>query len=236
MRRDARVVRRVAGLGVAARRPPARLARDCEPGLHLDHVGRLHGGLHAAARSALVGDDPRHHRHRLADPHLFDRVHARGDRLRVRPLLLVPEPVRRVHARARPRLELPRDVRRLGRRRSLFVPAHRLLVPEEVGLRRRQEGVHRQSNRRLRLRARGAAAVCPLRHRRFPGGGPGGVDAQPGDGIQHRVLDHAAAVCRRDRKVGADPALHLAARRHGRSDAGVGPHSRGDDGDRRACT
>ena len=51
-------------------------------------------------------------------------------RLRVRALLLVPEPVRRVHAAARARRELPGDVRRLGRRRPLLVPAHRLLVPE----------------------------------------------------------------------------------------------------------
>ena len=29
-------------------------------------------------------------------------------------------------------VELPRDVRRLGGRRALFVPAHRLLVREEV--------------------------------------------------------------------------------------------------------
>ena len=40
----------------------------------------------------------------------------------------------------------------------------RLLVSEEVGRRRRQEGVHRQSHRRLRVRPRRAAAVRPLRH------------------------------------------------------------------------
>ena len=78
-------------------------------------------------------------------------------RLRVRAVLLVPESVRGVHARARARLELPRDVRRLGGRRPLFVPADRLLVSEEVGVRRRQEGVHRQPHRRLRVRARRAA-------------------------------------------------------------------------------
>ena len=41
---------------------------------------------------------------------------------------------------------------------------------------------------------------------------------------------HAAAVRRRDRQVGADPALRLAAGRDGRSDAGLGADPRGDDG------
>ena len=76
---------------------------------------------------------------------------------RVRALLLVPEPVRVVHAGAGARLELPGDVRRLGRRRPLLVPADRLLVQEEVGLRRRQEGVRRQPHRRLRVHPRHAA-------------------------------------------------------------------------------
>ena len=147
----------------------ARVARDRPAGLHLDHVRRLQRRLHAAARSAVGGDDPGRHRHRLADPHLLDRLHARGERLGVRPLLLVPEPVRRVHARARARLELPGDVRRLGRRRPVLVPADRLLVSEEIGVGRRQEGVHRQPHRRLRLHPRRAAAVRPLRHGRFSG-------------------------------------------------------------------
>ena len=107
----------------------------------------------------VVGDDPRHHRHRHADPPVLDGVHARGVGRRVRALLLVPEPVRRVHARAGARRELPGDVHRLGRRRPLLVPADRLLVHEAVGRRRRQEGVHRQPHRRLRLHPRHARAV-----------------------------------------------------------------------------
>ncbi|MCK7524229.1 MAG: hypothetical protein MZV64_44645 [Ignavibacteriales bacterium] len=42
-----------------------------------------------------------------------------------------------------------------------------------------------------------------------------------------------AAVHRRHRQVGADPAARLAARRDGRPDAGLGADPRGDDGDRR---
>ncbi len=38
----------------------------------------------------------------------------------------------------------------LGTRRSLLLPAHLLLVHPSVGRRRRQEGLHRQSDRRLR--------------------------------------------------------------------------------------
>ncbi len=95
--------------------PAARGARDPPGRVHVDGVGRPADPVRAPARSAVGADDPGRHRHRLADPHLLDRLHARGDRQRVRALLLVPEPVRVVHARARARRELPGDVRRLGR-------------------------------------------------------------------------------------------------------------------------
>ena len=85
-------------------------------------------------------------------------LHARGDRPRVRALLLVPEPVRLLHAAAGARLERPGDVRRLGGRGPLLVPADRLLLREEVGLRRGEEGVRRQPRRRLRVHPRLAAA------------------------------------------------------------------------------
>ncbi len=42
-----------------------------------------------------------------------------------------------------------------------------------------------------------------------------------------------AALRRRHRQVGPDPALRLAARRHGRADAGLRAHPRGDDGNGR---
>ena len=180
MRGDGGLVRGVGGGGVAARRPDRRIARRREPGVHLDFVRRLHGRVHVAGRSAGVGDDPDHHRDRPADSHLLDRLHARGERFGVRPLLLVPQPVRRVHARARPRRELPRDVRRLGGRRPLLVSAHRLLVSEEVGVRRRQEGLHRQPDRRLRVHPGRPAPVRALRHGRFPGGRARRGGGQPG--------------------------------------------------------
>ena len=192
-------------------------AGDRRAGLQLDHVRRFRRRLHAAPRSAVGADDPRRHRHRLADPHLLDRLHARGARLGVRALLRVPEPLRRVHARAGARRELPGDVRRLGRRRPVLLPADRVLVSEEVGGRRRQEGVHRQPHRRLRLHPRRPAAVrhasarSTSRRSRAPL-----ARAQPGGDVRHALAHHAAAVRRRHRQVGADPALRLAAGRDGR--------------------
>ena len=169
--------------------------------------GDLAGAVRAPARPAVGADDPRRHRHRLAHPHLLDRLHARGDRRRVRALLLVPEPVRLVHARARARRELPGDVRRLGRRRALLVPAHRLLVHEAVGRRRRQEGVRRQPHRRLRLHPRDAADLRDVRHARLPGGRGGRGRARARDARHGRDDDRdAAAVRRRHRQVGADSA------------------------------
>ena len=51
-------------------------------------------------------------------------------------------------------------VRRLGRRRPLLLPADRLLLREGlVRRRRRQEGVHRQPHRRLRLPARRSSSL-----------------------------------------------------------------------------
>ncbi len=47
--------------------------------------------------------------------------------------------------------ELPAAVRGLGRRGLVQLPADRLLLPAQERHRRRQEGVHRESHRRLRL-------------------------------------------------------------------------------------
>ena len=96
-----------------------------------------------------------------------------------------------------------------------------------------QESLHRQPHRRLRVHSRHAAAVGPLRHPRLPGDRPRPGAAQPGGDVRHAVVDHAAAVRRRHRQVGADPALRLAAGRDGGSDPGLGPDPCGDDGHRR---
>ena len=147
----------------------ARRARSSRPSTRGSPRATCTSALTLLRRPARVGDDPGRHRHRLADPHLLDGLHARRDRQRVRAVLLVPEPVCRVHAGAGARRELPGDVRRVGGRRPLLVSADRLLVPEAVGDRRRQEGVRRQPHRRLRVHPRHAARLQPVRHARLPG-------------------------------------------------------------------
>ena len=148
-----------------ARLAAGRRARDHADGLHVDRIGRLSGAARAEARSAVGADDSRRHRHRLPDSPVLDGVHDRRGVVRVRALLRVPESLRRLHAAARARRQLHRDVRRLGRRGALFVSAHRLLVPEPICRRRRQEGVHRQPHRRRRVHSRRAARLHAVRHR-----------------------------------------------------------------------
>ena len=195
--------------------------------------GDLSSTLTLPRRSAVVGDDSGHHRHRLADSHLLDRLHARGDRQRVRALLLVPEPVRRVHAGAGARRELPGAVRRLGRRRPLLVPADRLLVQKKSAADAGKKAfiVNRIGDFAFILGMRAALRTF------------GSLDFQhiastvgplpPEADLRHDLGGDAAAVHRRHRQVRADSALRLAARRDGRPDAGLRAHPRGDDGDRR---
>ena len=172
----------------AARRPRARRRRSA-PGflpIPLDDRDRhrhVRGELDVPARSARGAHDARRHRHRLPDPRLLDRLHAGRAARRLRAVLLLPEPVLLLHARARARRQLPRDVRRLGGRRALLVPADRLLVREAERRRRRQEGVHRQPHRRLGL-PRSASSWCSSRSARSTsarsrrGGGDAGRDAR----------------------------------------------------------
>ena len=67
-------------------------------------AGRLHVdvGLYLDPLSVLL--PAAHHRRRLADPHLLDRLH--GARPRPAPLLRLPQPVRRRDAPAGPRRQL----------------------------------------------------------------------------------------------------------------------------------
>ena len=115
-----------------------------------------------------------------ADSHLQRRLYARRSRLSA--LLRVPEPVRVLHARAGAGRELSGAVRRMGRRRTLLLSAHRLLVLRQGERRRGQEGVHRQPHRRLRIPGRDVHAVraisarsisraCLRAQRRFRYGG-----------------------------------------------------------------
>ena len=136
--------------------------------LHVDPGRHVPRRLPLPRRPALVDDDPVRHRRRRADPPVRDRLHARRPALQ--PLLRVPQPLRRLDARARARLELPAHLPRLGRRRPLLVPADLVLVRAQLGRGRGQEGVRHEPRRRLRLHARDVpdlreARVARLRRR-----------------------------------------------------------------------
>ena len=96
---------------------------------------------------------------RLPGPRLLDRLHAR--RRRLLPLLLLPAALRLLDADAGPGRQLPAPVRLLGGGRSLLLPADRLLVQAALGHQRGQEGVHRQPDRRPRLRPRRSCGPSP---------------------------------------------------------------------------
>ena len=154
----------------------------------------------------------------------------------VRALLLVPEPVRVVHAGAGARRELPGHVRRLGRGRALLLPADRLLVSRRS---RRPTPARRRSSSTASATSGSSSAMLllfvtfgTLDFQAVVDRGRGRYAPETaGIGVHHGR--HAAAVPRRHRQVGADPALRLAAGRDGRPDAGVGADPRRDDGDGR---
>ena len=152
-------------------RPAERAARQHPQHLHLDprrHARREDGLLR---RSAVDHVDPARHRRRLADPPLFDRLHARRPPLLA--VLRLPQPVRRVDADPRARLELPRDLPRLGGRRPLLVPADLVLVRAQRGGGRGQEGVRHQPRRRRRVPARDVPDLRVVRLARLRGDGRG---------------------------------------------------------------
>ena len=114
--------------------------------------GAVPGRLGLPGRPAVGGDDPGRHLRRLPDPRLLDRLH--GARRRLRALL------RYLNLFMFAMLTLVLGANYLvmfvgwegvG---PLLLPADRLLVREAERRRRRQEGVHRQPHRRLRLPAR----------------------------------------------------------------------------------
>ena len=157
---------------------------------------------------------------------------------RRRALLRLPEPVHRLDADPGAGRLAADAVHRLGGRRPLLLPADRLLVRRRGQRRRRPQGVHRQPHRRRRLPGRHVPALLEprvsvgyadagLRRHQPPGAAAGRAVAGGG----HRRLP--AAVHRRHRQVGADPALRLAARRDGRPDAGLGADPRRHHGHRR---
>ena len=226
----ARVHRRRRDLHGDARGRRRRDGAPVRPAVLLVDAGRRPSDRRRVpARPIVDADGADRHRRRRADPRVQRRLHARRPGLSA--LFRVSEPLRLLHAVAGTRRELPADVHRLGGRRALLVFADRLLVQREGERRRRQESVHRQPHRRFRVPDRDVPALREHRHVGFP------RRRRRGEGVGRRRSggdgDLPVPFPRLRRQERADPALHLAPRRDGRPDAGLGAHPRGDDGDRR---
>ena len=119
--------------------------------------------MELSARCAVV--DLHADRHRRGPVHLRFRHRLHARRPGLLSLLRLHGPVHVFDARAGDGLELPDDVCRLGRRRSLFLPADRLLLRSPGSGQRFAQGVHHQSHRRLRFRARDLWRDRDVRHR-----------------------------------------------------------------------
>ena len=116
-------------------------------------------------------------------------------------------------------------VRRLGRCRIVQLPADRVLLPQEVGGRRGQEGIHRESRGRRRIHSGHAAHDVGTRHRsKFTDVNPHSAQrtgSPSRTGGLRRPQHHVAAdVLRRDWQIGAGSSVCMAAGRDGR------PHRR----------
>ena len=198
--------------------PPAggRLGAARRDRLHLGADRREELRDRVLLRPPDRGDDADRHRRRLADPRLLRRLHE--GRRELRALLRVPQPVPVLHAPAGARPFAAGALRRLGGRRPRLVPADRLLVraiPEKAAAGKKAFIVNRIGDAGFLL-----GMFVLWSDRRHAGHGPHqrGVRRR-GDARGVGEPRRRAAVHRRDRQVGADTALRLAARRDGGPDA-----------------
>ena len=146
-------------------------------------------------------------------------------------LLRDAQPVHGRDAHARRRRQHAADAPRVGRRGPLLVRADRSLVGGRREQPRRAQGVPHHPHRRHRPDDRHHHPVLhrwQLRHRTQQR-----VRAQPRGRPRRAARRRGVSLHRRDRQERSVPAAHVAARRHGGSDAGVGAHPRGHHGRRR---
>src|SRR6266481_2743421 len=196
-------------------------------------------GLGLSARPALLRDDHRRHLRRISHPCLFHRLH--GPRRRLLQILRLSQSLHVLHAHARPRQQSFAPVRRLGRRWPLQLLAHRLLFPEKVRSRCRQESLHRQPHWRRGISPRPLACRGNFRHRpvhiarscrsrRFLGHFANARQHDLATPVHLRRASfhrhRSASFHRRCWKIGSNPALRLAARRDGGSNTRQRIHPR----------
>ena len=210
---------------------------DAHPRAALGDVGRARRVLGAAHRHADRRDAGGRQLRLVPRAPLLHRLHARGRQPAAVLRLSLHVHVR--HAGAGDERQLPAAVLRLGRRGARLLPADRLLVPEARGQCGGHQGVRGQPRRRLRLRARHLRHLRRVRHhrlrRRVPRRARRGrqADGVPGPPVGYADRAVPAAVHGRHGQVGAVPAAHLAAGRHGRPDARLGADPRRHHGDGR---
>ena len=141
------------------------------------------------------------------------------------------------HAGAGDGRQLRSAVLWLGRRRPDVLSADRLLVRPPLGQCCRDQGLHRQSDRRFRFRPGYIRRFCDLRLARLQHGLWRGAEGRRHDDGFSRLAGRSAvprlhpSVYRRDGEIGADPAPYLAARCNGGPDPGFRPDPCGDNGD-----
>ena len=187
-------------------------------------------GRHRLPRRPAVGHvDPARHRRRLADPPVLDRLHAR--RRAVHPVLRVPQPVRRLDARCscsgRASSSPSSGGRASGSARTCSIS---FWFERNARRGRGQEGVRHQPRRRLRVHDRDVLDLRVARQRSTTRRWTPGARRDSRAAPPPRSRCCCSSAHRQER---ADPAAHLAARRDGGPDAGLGADPRRDDGDRR---
>ena len=193
----------------------------------------VHGRMGLPAGLAQLRDGFGSHWNRLPDPCLLDGIH--GARRWLLPLFRIPQPLPVLHAGPGLGEQLRVSVRRLGRCRLLQLRADRVLLPQEVGFERRQQGIHRQPRRRRRVRAGHAADIQHARHAEVHRDRTGSRGWRlPRGGFLGAAEPHRPAVLHRCHgQVGAAPAACLAAGRDGGPDTGLGADPRRHHGDSR---
>src|SRR5262245_13717265 len=132
-----------------------------DTGWSLSSSGRIH------ARSSIRPHDLDRYWCRPSHPYLLRRLH--GARRGLLSVLRVSEPIRLLHAHAGFGEQLSFDVRWVGRRGSLLISPHWILVHAKIRGGCRKESIHRKPYWRLRIPACDHAHLLDIRSDRLRG-------------------------------------------------------------------